>query len=545
MKRRILPLLAVVAIAASAFTLAAPGGDKYFEIVKNIEIFANLYKELNSGYVDDLDPGRTMRVGIDAMLNALDPYTNYISESDIEGYRTLSEGRYQGIGAQVRQIGEYVTILQTYQDSPASKAGLKAGDRLMEVDGQDARNRSTDDLNQLMQGVPGTRIKLKVERPGTAKPFVLELTRAEVNIPNVPYSGIVGDHVGYIVLTTFTQEAAANISRALGDLKAKDPQLKGLILDLRDNGGGLLNEAVDICNLFLPKGEVVVSTRGKTADGDRVYKTTKSAQDEKLPLVVLINAKSASASEIVSGTIQDLDRGVLMGQLSYGKGLVQHTKEIGYNARLKYTTSKYYIPSGRCIQAVRYKNGEPEHIPDSERARFKTRNGREVLDGGGVKPDIALDAPGQHPLIKALQEQGMLFDYVTRWCLKHESIAGPESFRFTDWDDLTRYLAERKFSYRTASEEALDKLRAEAAKEKLDKSIEQEAAALEQRIAQWRQASLESQRAAIVSLVEEDIIGRYHFEKGRKQLALRNDPEIAEAVKLLNDPVRYAKILKK
>jgi len=543
MKKR-LPFLLFAALILSALAFTGPV-NKYFEIAKNLEIFSNIYKELNSGYVDDLDPARTMRTGIDAMLGALDPFTNYISESEIEGYRTLSEGKYKGIGAQVKKIGEYVTILQVYENSPALKAGLKAGDRILEVDGQDARNRSTEDLNNIMQGVPGTLVRLRISRPGESKAFNLDLTREEVDIPNVPYSGMIADHIGYISLTTFTQQAGANISKALQDLKATDPQLKGLVLDLRDNGGGLLHEAVNICNIFIPKGELVVSTKGKSPENDRSYKTTMAPQDQEIPVVVLVNKRSASASEIVSGTLQDLDRGVVMGQLTYGKGLVQNTKEIGYNARLKLTTAKYYIPSGRCIQALRYKDGEPEHIPDKERARFKTRNGREVLDGGGVKPDIELPSPDEDALIKALRDQDLIFDYVTEYCLGKDSLAGPDTYRFKEWDGFLQFLKKRKFSYRTESEEALDKLKASAEKENLQDLLKPRIQAMETELAAHRETSLAAGRDRIISLIESEIIGRYYFDLGRKKLGLRNDPEIRAAVELLGDEARYRRILKK
>lgn len=544
MMKRWLIYFLLPAFLLTSLAFVRPEADKYFELIKNLEIFTNLYKELNAGYVDELDPARTMRTGIDAMLNALDPYTNYISESDIEGYRTLTEGRYNGIGAQVKKIGELVTVTQIYENSPALKAGLKAGDQIVEVDGQNARNRSTEDLNNIMQGFPGTQVRLKVLRPGEKKPYDLTLTREEVDLPNVPYSGMVDDHIGYIVLTTFTQQAANNIAKAYRDLKAKDPQLAGLILDLRDNGGGLLNEAVNICNIFIDRGELVVSTKGKVPEWDRSYKTTQSAVNTDIPLVILVNNRSASASEIVSGTIQDLDRGVIMGQLTYGKGLVQNTKEIGYNARLKLTTAKYYIPSGRCIQAVNYKDGEPVHIPDDQRARFKTRNGRTVLDGGGVKPDVVLEKEKDPALIQALDEQNMIFDFVTRFCLTSDSIAGPDSFRFTDWDGFTSFLAEQKFTYQTASDKALESLRQKAEEEGLTPNLQQSIQAMEGNLATYRKESLSNHRDQIINLIEQEIIGRYYFNRGRKELGLRNDPEIAAANQLLKDPARYKQILK-
>lgn len=535
-------LLSLILLGTTAFIRS--DADKYFEIIKNLEIFTNLYKELNAGYVDELDPARTMRTGIDAMLNALDPYTNYISESDIEGYRTLTEGKYNGIGAQVRKIRDLVTVTQVYENSPALKAGLKAGDQILEVDGQDAHNRSTEDLNNIMQGFPGTQVRLKVSRPGTVKPFDLALTREEVDLPNVPWSGMVGDHVGYIALTTFTQQAANNIAKAFRDLKARDPQLRGLILDLRDNGGGLLNEAVNICNIFIDKGELVVSTKGKVPEWDRSYKTMQSPLDKDLPLIILVNRRSASASEIVSGTIQDLDRGIIMGQLTYGKGLVQNTKEIGYNARLKLTTAKYYIPSGRCIQAVRYKDGEPVHIPDEERARFRTRNGRTVLDGGGVKPDVELTRPKDPALIRALNDQDMIFDYVTGYSLAHDSIAGPTDFKFTDWTGFLAFLKERSFTWQSDTGKMLADLKAKAREEGLQDAVDPSIQNLETSLADRREQSLSESRTTIEDLIEQEIIGRYYFNSGRKQLSLRNDPEVEEAMKLLADPERYRQILK-
>ncbi len=542
MKRRLFTFFVLAGIISS-FAFVRPVSDKYFEIIKNLEIFTNLYKELNAGYVDELDPARTMRTGIDAMLQALDPYTNYISESDIEGYRTLTEGRYNGIGAQVKKIGDLVTITQIYENSPALKAGLKAGDRIIEVDGQDARNRSTEDLNNIMQGFPGTEVKLRINRPGENKPFNLTLTREEVDLPNVPYFGMVDDHIGYISLTTFTQQAGNNIAKAYKDLRAKDPQIQGLILDLRDNGGGLLNEAVNICNIFVDRGELVVSTKGKIPEWDRSYKTTQNPLNTEIPLVILVNNRSASASEIVSGTIQDLDRGVVMGQLTYGKGLVQHTKEIGYNARLKLTTAKYYIPSGRCIQAINYEDGEPVHIPDDQRAKFKTKNGRTVLDGGGVKPDVVLEKPKDPALIRALADQNMIFDFTTQFCLEHDTIAGPEAFRFDDWNGFTSFLQDRKFTFETASDEALTVLKEKAEEEGLNASLQAQITAIESQLGEYRSKSLSEHREAIISLIEQEIIGRYYFNRGRKQLGLRNDPEIVAANQLLKDPAQYRKIL--
>lgn len=317
-------------VVASAFTLATTN-DKYFEIVKNIEIFANVYRELNTNYVDEVDPGRLMRTGIDAMVGSLDPFTNYISEADIEGYRFITEGRYHGVGAVSEKMGDYITITELYKDQPADKAGLRPGDQIIAVDGKDAKGKTNDELTEIMRGFPGSTVELTIRRPGSPGDFKVSLVRGDVNVPNVPYYGMVSQGVGYIALSIFTQDAGRNISNALKELKAQDPNLKGLILDLRGNGGGLLHEAVNICNIFIPKDEVVVSTRGKIKERDQVFRTMNPPIDLEIPVTVLINKRSASASEIVSGVLQDYDRGVLIGQRSYGKGLVQNTMEVGYN----------------------------------------------------------------------------------------------------------------------------------------------------------------------------------------------------------------------
>ncbi len=395
MHKKFLLLICVAALGLLAFK--GFEDNKYFEIIKNLEIFTNAYKEINHAYVDELEPGKLMRTGLDAMLGDLDPFTNYISETDIEGYRYLYDGRYNAIGAEGKKMGDWVVITEILEDSPAHKAGLKVGDAVLSVSGQNAKGRSSEDVMAFLRGVQGTKVDLVVRRPGETKDVRVTLERGEILTQNVPHSGIVADGIGYIYLTTFTQDAGENVANALKDLKSKHPDLKGVIFDLRDNGGGLLHEAVNVCNVFVPRGELISSTKGKVPEWDRSYKTSHTPVDENIPVVVLINKMSASASEIVSGSLQDLDRAVLLGQRSYGKGLVQNTKDVGYNAKIKLTTAKYYIPSGRCIQSARYKNGQPVDIPDSERAVFKTRNGRRVLDGGSHlagsadEPDDVLD----------------------------------------------------------------------------------------------------------------------------------------------------------
>jgi len=538
MKNKTLILSAVLLLAGAP--LRSQQG-KYFDISKNLEIFANAYREINHSYVDELDPGKVMRTGLDAMLEGLDPYTNYISETDIEGYRIQTDGKYNGIGAEGMLMGDYVVITEIYEKSPAHKAGLKVGDAIVAVDGQSAKGKTEGQVMEFLRGFPGTQADLLIRRPGENKDLKISLQREEVDIPNVPHSGLVAENIGYINLTTYTRDAARNVGTALQDLKTKNPHLKGVILDLRDNGGGLLNEAVNLVNLFVPRGELVASTKGKVPEWDNVFKTVNNPMDENIPLVVLINKMSASASEVTCGALQDLDRAVLMGQRSYGKGLVQNMKDLGYNARVKLTTAKYYIPSGRCIQAVRYKNGEPVDIPESERAQFKTRNGRTVLDGGGVKPDVLLPHDTAAGVVNALLRQHIIFDYATQYALKHPSIDSIELFAFTDWDDFSRFVQSRNFEYESASEKKLRELGAAAAGENY--SIGADIQAMESKIKAGKKDELVKNKARILHEIEQEIVGRYYFQRGKVRKNLKNDPEVEEAVKLLNDPGRYKAIL--
>lgn len=515
----------------------------YFEITKNIEIFTNIYKELNTQYVEELDPGKLMKTGIDAMMRSLDPYTNYYSESQVEGYRYITEGKYNGIGVNFRLRDQYIMIMAPLEGSPAQKAGLKAGDMILEVDGKSAKDKNEEELNSIMQGFPGSEVKLKISRPGTGE-MIVAVKRDEVETKNVPHFELVTPDIGYINLTTFTKNAGNNILDAYKDLKSDNPNMKGLILDLRDNGGGLLNEAVNICNLFIPRGEEVVSTRGKVKDRDMTYRTMNNSTDEKIPLVILVNKHSASASEIVSGTLQDLDRAVVMGQLTYGKGLVQNFREIGYNARIKVTIAKYYTPSGRCIQAISYQNGEPVAIADSLKQTFKTRNGRKVRDGGGVQPDVELKLNDKTDLLKALDEKLVIFDFATDYAQKHPTPADIKDFSFSDWDGFLKFIKEKNFNYESSSEALLSKMKTEAEKSQLMPDIQTEYNNLRNKIEAEKQKTMLANKDRIMTLLNGEIASRYFYEKGRVQVKLKNDTEVAQAVSLLNDPARYKKILK-
>lgn len=542
--KRGLKIIGMVCLAIMTMSTVKSDHGKYFEISKNIEIFTNLYKEINTYYVDDLDPAKLMRTGVDAMLESLDPYTNYISESEIEGFRYITDGKYNGIGAIIRKIGDYATITEPYDNCPAQKAGLKAGDKILSIDGKSTKGKSTDEISTYLKGFPGTEIILKIERPGKSQPMEITLVRDEVVVPNVPYSGMVENGIGYIALTTFTRNAGKNVADALKKLKTENPDLKGVIFDLRGNGGGLLQEAVNVSNVFIPKNELVVTTKGKVIDWDRSFKTLNKPVDEKIPLVVLIDKGSASASEIVSGVLQDLDRAVLIGQRSYGKGLVQTTRDVGYNSKVKLTTSKYYIPSGRCIQGVSYSDGTPINIPDSLRTKFKTKSGRTVLDGGGVKPDIEVNKALNAAILNSLQRQFMIFDYATNFSIGKETLASPQEFEFNDFDKFVDYLNEKNYEYESDSEKILDRLKIQLDEESYATEVSPEVKMIEQKIAQQKANELMEHKEAIINLIEKDIVSRFHYQKGRIEVGLRNDIEIKDAVALLNDPAKYNALLK-
>lgn len=539
--KRSLKIAAILGIFLIGVSASVGPRNKYFEILKNLEIFSNLYKEINTYYVDDVDPGQLMRTGIDAMVESLDPFTNYISESQIEGYRYMTEGKYNGIGAISQKMGKYVTITELYEGQAADKAGLKPGDKIIAVDGNDATDKDPEAVNNILRGFPGTEVELTIRRPGKDKDFNLTLKRSEVEVPNVPYYGMLDNGIGYIALTTFTREAGKNVSNALRTLKSEHPELKGVVFDLRGNGGGLLTEAVNVSNVFIPRGEVVVTTKGKVKEWDRSFSTMGEPVDTDLPLAVLINKRSASASEIVSGVMQDYDRGVLIGQRSYGKGLVQNTRDIGYNSKLKLTTAKYYIPSGRCIQSVEYEDGEPVNIPDDQRTPFKTRNGRTVLDGGGVKPDMTIEKFTDAGIVKSLLDQHLIFDYVTVYCQGKDSIGPVEDFRFTAFDDFVDFLNRQSFEYDSESEKLLKKLQETSEEEGYE--LDERIAALEEAIETSKQDALQENKEVIIDLIEKEIASRYYYQRGKIKMGLRNDKEIEDAVALLGDTARYREIL--
>ena len=535
----------LVVLAGGLLTLAFTPlpTNREFEISKNLEIFANLFRELNNAYVDELDPGSLMGKGLEAMVSSLDPFTNYFAASDIERYRILQEGNASGAGLSFRMIEDRIIVSDVFQDMAADKAGVKIGDQIMAIDGRSIQGRSSEDVDFLLRGAAGSAVELTLKQVGKTGEAIVKLTRDEREAPNVPHSDLLDGDIAYVSLTTFTQNAGRNVSNALRDLRVKNPNLKGIILDLRGNGGGLLSEAVNVCNVFIPQNQLIVTTRGKIREQDRSYKTMGEPFDIELPLAVIIDKNSASASEIVSGVIQDYDRGVLIGQRSYGKGLVQNTVDIGYNARLKLTISKYYIPSGRCIQSVEYENGEPVDIPDARRGAFKTRNGRRVLDGGGVSPDIAVVQAENLPVVRALVNQGVILDFVTAYCRDKPTMPSAGEIRFTEFDQFIGYLNDRKVTLRTETEKLLEQMRQSAEKEEygLKSALDE----LEKNLSESQLALIRQNKDLITLLIEKEISGRYYYQSGRVRTGLARDREITEALKVLKTPVLYNEILGK
>ena len=482
--------------------------DSYFELSKNLDIFATLLRELNTYYVDDIKPGDMIKKGIDEMLNTLDPYTEFYAESDIEDYRMMVTGQYGGIGSLIRQKGDYVMIGEPYEGFPAQKAGLMSGDVIQEIDGKSIKRKTTADVSKLLKGQANTSVKVLVERGGDKKPFEVTLVREEIKIKNVPYYGVVGDgSIGYIKLTGFTENAAKEVKTAFLELKEKN-KIKALIFDLRDNGGGLLKESVDIVNTFVSKDQEIVEQKGKVKEMNRKHKAMYAPVDTSMQIIVLTNRNSASASEIVSGSLQDLDRGVVLGQRTFGKGLVQQTIQLSYGTQMKVTTAKYYTPSGRCIQELDYihKNtsGKAEHVPDSLIREFKTKNGRSVYDGSGIFPDVTIE-PKQYALITAsIVSKNHIFDYATKYRLSHSSISPSKEFALTEeeYKDFILFLSDKTYDYTTKSEKSIEDLKKNAENEKYFESMKAEYDALKVKIAANKKEDISKYKVEIKDMLE-------------------------------------------
>lgn len=522
--------------------------DNNFEISKNLDIYATLLKELDKNYADVINPGEMTETAIEAMLETLDPYTVYIPESNAEDYKLLMTGQYGGIGALIQKNGEYVIISEPYEGFPAQKAGLKAGDKILEINGKSMKYKNSDEVSEILKGQPDVELELLVERIGSEEPLIFQVKREEIKIPNIPYYGMLKGNIGYIKLSTFTQNAGTEVKKAFLDLKSNN-ELKGIILDLRGNGGGLLNEAVNICNIFIDQNQLIVSTKGKIPAKNQEHYTKNAAIDKDIPLTVLVDRGSASASEIVAGAIQDLDRGVIIGQRTFGKGLVQNVVPLTYNSQVKITVAKYYVPSGRCIQAIDYfhknENGDSEKIPDSLISEFKTKNGRLVYDGGGVEPDIYLDPMKMSKITQALVNKYLVFDYATLYATQHASIPAADEFTITDdiYNDMVAFLQDKNYNYQTATEEALEKLKTNATKENYFDAIEMEYNSLKSKVLHDKSEDLTTYKDEIKIILKDEIVSRYYFQKGRIVAALSDDPEITKAIEVLQGSATYLAIL--
>ena len=548
MKKKLKKIGIIAAIALIPGLFVFKTADNYFEISKNLQIMASVVQDVNTYYVDDVDAAKLLHTGIDAMLRSLDPYTNYYSESEIDDYRFMTTGQYGGVGATISKKGDYVIISEPYKGWPAQKADLRSGDVILEVDGQSVKGKSTDDVSKLLKGSPNTELKLLIQRMGVDKPFQKTLTRQQITVGNVPYSGMINDHIGYIKFVGFRENAASEVRKALEGLE-KNNKLDGLVFDLRGNPGGLLDEAIKTVNIFSDKGQLVVFTKGKTEDANHQYFTDGEPLDTKIPIVVLIDGGSASAAEIVSGSLQDLDRAIVVGSNSFGKGLVQTTHPLPYNTQMKITSSKYYIPSGRCIQAIDYakkdEDGHGYRMPDSMKHAFKTKDGRTVFDGTGIKPDVAIPVKKYADVLLSLGQKQLLFDYATLYRRKHDSIPAAKQFKLTenDWNDFLAYLKDKEYEYKTETEETLTKLEKTAKDEKYYAALESDFKDLEMRLKADKGEDITKNKQDIMDVLQNEIAGRYYYEPGRVEASFSNDPDIQEALHLFSNPDEYHKIL--
>ncbi|MGM0612899.1 MAG: S41 family peptidase [Bacteroidota bacterium] len=517
-----------------------------FQISKHMEIFANLVKKLHVNYVDEIKAGDLVKTGIDAMLEKLDPYTVYIPESEIEDVQMMTTGEYGGIGSTIQKRGDYVQIAKIYEGFPADKGNLKPGDKILKVEEKDVKGKSTEEVSNLLKGQSGSEIDVTIQRPEEDNPRTITLKRKKIKLDNIPYSNVLENSTGYIKLSRFTKNAADEVKEEFENLKETN-ELNGIIIDLRNNGGGLLNEAVEIVNLFVPKGKVVVKTKGKLESKNNTYRTTREPVDTTIPLAILVNENSASASEIVSGAIQDLDRGVIIGETTYGKGLVQNIVPLSYNTRMKVTVAKYYIPSGRCIQSVDYSNEEnqTETTPDSLMPKFKTKNGRIVYDAKGIIPDKIVKSKEYKQISRKLISDHLVFDFATEFYYQKDSIPAPEQFAITDniYQDFAEFLNKKDFSYKTKTEQKLESLKETAEDEMYLESIEKELENLKNELHHDKDNDLKKFRPEIEKLLLSEITGRYYYQKGEIISGLKDDKQTDKAVSLLKDKEAYKKIL--
>lgn len=540
-------LIFLVLIAYSISNLSAQDKNN-FEISKNIEIYVDVLRQLNLNYADDINPGDLNKTAIDAMLRKLDPYTVYVPESQLEDFELMTKGEYGGIGALIQKQDGYVVITEPYEGFPAQKSGLKAGDKIIAIDGESAKDKDSPEVSEKLKGVPGTILTMVIESYGDTTKREVEIIREKVKFPNIPYYGMLDNGIGYISLMQFNPNAAAEVKKAFVELKSEN-DLKGVIIDLRGNGGGLLNEAVDITNIFIPKGQTIVTTKGKLSENVQVHRTRNNATDQKIPLVVLVNNNSASASEIVAGAIQDLDRGVVIGERTFGKGLVQHVSPLPYNSKMKITVAKYYIPSGRCIQEIDYfnenGNGAHDKVPDSLISSFKTKGGRTVLDGGGIIPDICIEPASFSQITADLYTNNYIFDFANKFEIENEKIISVDEFEITDliYENFTLWVENEDFKYLTETESLIERIEESAERESYLAVIENQLATLDSLVKEEKKRDIEKFRSEIEDLLLMEIISRYYYQKGKIIATINNNVEIEEAKKVLTDNDLYKAIL--
>jgi carboxyl-terminal processing protease len=542
-------LLHIIFWAVSIVLIAAPKpNQRTFRISKNLSVFNSVFRELDTYYVDTLNYDKMMKTALDEMLAKMDPYTVYMPEEETSDLTFMTTGEYAGIGAMIMKAGNNVCISEPYEGMPAQRNDVRAGDIILEIDGKNVENKLVSEVSAMLKGTPNTKITLKLKRFGEKKPVLKEFMREKIQVNPIAYSAIVADKTGYLLLGDFTDKSALELKARVTEMQ-KSANIESLIIDLRNNGGGLIDEAVKILGYFLPKGTEVVTTKGKNKLTERIYKTPTEPIFPEMRLVVLTNRASASASEILAGAVQDLDRGIVIGERTFGKGLVQNIRPVGYGGHLKVTTAKYYIPSGRCIQAIDYSHrnddGSVGRVPDSLTTEFKTRNGRIVRDGGGIVPDSIITDERKLNIAYYIFAQNLYFDFATEYVSKNPTIAKPSEFNLSDADfkAFTDYLTEKKFSYTSQTQKYYDELLEVAKIEGLDELASAEFSALKARLMPDVQKNLADNRDDITELLSLEIIKRYFFQKGEIEFSLRNDKELKVAIEKLNNKAEYAKLL--
>lgn len=543
-------IAAFLLLTGVTFFLGFKSGDnRSFQIAKNLDIFNSIVKELDMFYVDTIDANKTIRSGIDAMLYSLDPYTEYFPEEDQTELEQMLKNSYGGIGSIITWNPKLKRsmIAEPYENMPAANVGLKVGDILMEIDGKDLAGKNNQEVSEMLRGQVGTSFKLKVQRPGTEKPLEFDIVRRSIQMPLIPYYTVLDNNIGYINLSTFSGNPSKEFKQAFLDLKKRG--ITSLVIDLRNNGGGLLEEAIEIANFFLPRGKTLVTTKGKIKQASNTYKTLREPLDLEIPLAVLVNSITASSSEILAGSLQDLDRAVIVGSRTFGKGLVQTTRPLPYGATMKLTTSKYYIPSGRCVQAIDYKHrnedGSVGRMPDSLTTVFHTAAGREVRDGGGVTPDIAVKQDKLPNILFYLVNDNLIFDYATNYCLKHPTVPSPEDFKITDADyaDFKAMVKKADFKYDQQTEKILKNLKEMAEFEGYLTEASEEFNALEKKLTHNLDRDLDHFSKDIRNMIAVEIIKRYYYQRGSIIQQLKDDDDLKEAVKILGDLTKYKEML--